>query len=50
MCLCRAVPCCAAGETVETGAMTLDMQKMSRVLLAKDHNTAWVEGGAQQGK
>lgn len=42
--------CEPAGESVETGAITLDMQKMSRVDVAADHNSAWVEAGAQMGK
>lgn len=39
-----------AGESVETGAVTLDMQHMRRVSVAADHNTAWVEGGANMGQ
>jgi hypothetical protein len=34
---------------VETGAITLDLQKMSRVKVAADHNSAWVQGGANVG-
>lgn len=46
LCLCVVL---IAGESVETGAITLDLQKMSDVRVAPDHNTAWVQGGANMG-
>jgi hypothetical protein len=40
----------AAGESVQTGAVTIDLQKMSHVQVAADHNSAWVQGGANMGQ
>lgn len=48
--MARTAVCVLAGESVQTGAVTVDMQKMSRVTVDSDLNKAWVQGGALMGQ